>query len=203
MKNTRGGSLADDPDAMKKWALHARTVHFKFVIAEGNQSLFRENVKMREDRVAEAALVKRTLLGRMSEIWNFKVDYEETNGRMSSKICSEIYDGLLSAESEKVSESFVDNAITIIGRAIVPNPEVREISPYFSMSSTVYLNSIGGTPFANFEMDYCIYAHHFMSFTPPQAGSQKVYLVLARYGLCVLQLKTRHIRCSRECNGRI
>ena len=61
----------------------------------------------------------------MVEVWNNKIDYESVHGKASVAQIAELYKGALSKESEPVTESFVDNTITIMQRAILPSRRIQ------------------------------------------------------------------------------
>ena len=112
----------EDADKMKRWAEELQRVPMSMRVLTTHKEKHMHDVKYREQQVSRTALIQRTMYGRMVEVWNF---YARTEEKLSSKDLADSYRENLSATSEAVTDSFIDNTKTIMSRAVLPLEDVR------------------------------------------------------------------------------
>jgi len=99
------------------WRRVLSSVQVRFKVLPDTKARFEHDVSLREKAVSRARLVGRTTYGRMVEIYNYKVSVERSLGTsLSAADIAQSYRGRQSSASEVVTDSFVDNAITVVSR---------------------------------------------------------------------------------------
>ena len=115
-----------DDTIIKAWAHHLSRAPLKFVIMPGDVDRHVDQVAARETATRRFHLLARSQFGRMLEVWNFRASQPSPP---SAKELAELYTekGNMSSTSEPVTDSFVDNAVTIMSRAVAKYPEARAV----------------------------------------------------------------------------
>ena len=113
-----------DTTKIKSWAYHLCRIPMKFVLMPNEVDRHFDNVAAREQATRRFHLLARSQYGRMLEVWNFRASLPNP---ISAKDLAKLYaeKGKMSSKSDPVTDSFIDNCVTVMSRVVALFPEVR------------------------------------------------------------------------------
>ena len=118
---------AANDNRIAEWQKYARTCTFVFKVLENNDDFVFHHAQLREDASIDFELVRMSSLARMVDV---SVFYERTvrekGVRLSAQQLAVTYNGrlTLAESSEAITDSFIDQALTIHHRMVVRSPTV-------------------------------------------------------------------------------
>ena len=124
----RGVKNAASTETMKQWKRLALSTLVEFRAVDSADDVHWAAVNMREDVVRNFVTMRTTTLWRLYEVYQFKERKDATCGKLGAAKIAHLYKlNMRRAEtSEEVTDSFVDNALTVHER-LLSTPQARKV----------------------------------------------------------------------------
>ncbi len=119
---------ADDAERLTSWRTYILSVTMRFEHLPTQEAIFARHVTLRENAVAQYHAIAHTTLQKIYMIVRFKEKMEAERGPQSALSLAKWFDDNVQqcSTSDRITKSFIDNALTISER-VLTIPEVMQI----------------------------------------------------------------------------